>query len=130
MEVQKVAHWERKESGGKGEWHLGLEEGATAAGHESQRLPGPGRICLWDFTSQDKLPPGIRKGEQWGVNGNYTFPFLPRLNGSPSNKNPRERRRPSELGLKLARADTTSILQQSGRQTCSQKHSADTGLLR
>lgn len=55
--------------GSKGKLHLGLEEGATAAGQESRRLLGPGRICLWDFTSQDELPPGIRKGEQWGVNG-------------------------------------------------------------
>lgn len=85
--------------GSKGKWHLGLEEGATAAGQEPWRLLGPGRICLWDFTSQDELPPGIRKGEQWGVNGNYPFPFLTRLNGNPANKNPRERCRHSELGL-------------------------------
>lgn len=64
--------------GSKGKWHLGLEEGVTAAGQESQRLLGPGRTCSRDFTSQDEPPPGIRKGEQWGVHGDYLSPFLTR----------------------------------------------------
>lgn len=95
--------------GSKGKWHLGLKEGATAAGQESQGLLGPGRICLWDLTSQDELPLCIRKGQQWGVNGNYPFPFLTRLNGNPANKNPRERCRPFELGLNLAGGQTLSL---------------------
>lgn len=70
--------------GSKGKWHLGLEEGATAAGQESQRLLGPGRIRLWDFTSQDELPPGIRKGEQWGGEWKLPFPFPNQVKWEPS----------------------------------------------
>lgn len=75
--------------GSKGKWHVGLEEGATSC---RAGVPEALRswICFWDFTSQDELSPGMRKGEQWGVNGNYPFPLLTRLNGSPANKNPRE----------------------------------------
>lgn len=69
VEVQKVAHWERKESGEQGKVASGVLRRVLQLQGRIPEALSPGRTCSWDFTSQDELPPGIRKGEQWGVNG-------------------------------------------------------------
>lgn len=100
---------EEGEWGAREKWLLGLEEGVTAAGQESQRLLGPGGFVRGILQVKMNCLQVPERGEQWGVNGNYSFPFLSGLNGNPANKNPRERRRPFELQLNLAGGQTLPL---------------------